>query len=97
MSYTTFRRAPIAVNRADISRVQVPRGRFRNVIKIERQEGDLILINAKPFDLKIIPEFLLTKLKARLIGKDFATWALGEPIQFRPKPSNRSQTRRVRP
>ena len=68
LSYTTFRRATIAVNRADVLRVQVPRGRFRNVIKIERQEGGLILINAKPFgkdDLKIVLEFLSDKIESK--------------------------------
>jgi|ERR1700677_2736071 len=61
----TFGRAPIAVNRADILRVEVPSGRFRIEMKIERRQGGPILINAKPFsksDLRIVAQFLGDKL-----------------------------------
>jgi hypothetical protein len=65
LTYTTFGRAPIAVNRADILRVEVPSGRFRNEIKIERRQGGPMLINAKPFsrsDLPIVAQFRGDKL-----------------------------------
>jgi hypothetical protein len=68
LSYTTFCRAQIAVNRANILRVEIPSGRFQNVIKIERQEGDPILISAKPFsesDLKIVFEFLSNNIESK--------------------------------
>jgi hypothetical protein len=76
LTYATFGRAPIAVNRADILRVEVPSGRFRNEIKIERRQGDPILINAKPFsrsDLRIVAQFLGDKL-AQKPKQRFVAW-----------------------
>lgn len=56
------------INRADILRVDIPLGRFKNVIKIERLQGDPILINAKPFsesDLRIVFEFLSNNIEGK--------------------------------
>jgi hypothetical protein len=68
LSYATFGRAPIVVNRANILRVDMPLARFQNVIKIERRQGDPILINTKPFsksDLKIVFEFLSNNIESK--------------------------------
>jgi hypothetical protein len=60
-SYFVVDRSPIIIHRGEILHVAPPRGRFQNVIKVERHRGGEVLINAKPFsrsDLKIIMEFL---------------------------------------
>jgi hypothetical protein len=68
LSYSTLGKAEIVINRADILRVDIPLGRFKNVIKIERLQGDPILINAKPFsesDLRIVFEFLSNNIEGK--------------------------------